>query len=270
MAGSVFFEMLRRKWKHILYWGGGLALYAILTFALNPDAESLEKMVGALESMGSTMLSIMGITDVKSFSTLEGFIGLKYFSFLLVITGVYGVGAGLEVTANDEDKGIMDIVLSLPLPRWRIIVEKMLAFSLIVVGISLMTFCGLMIGREVASSPVDIAPVSLLEGALNFIPGTIVIMAVTVIIGTIVRRKTVALALSSIFVAVSYVLNTVADVARTDASDAFAQLSVFRHYAGATILSDGLSYDTITMLLLVAVGFVAGAVIFFRRRDVAV
>jgi hypothetical protein len=95
-------------------------------------------------------------------------------------------------------------------------------------------------------------------------------MAVTVIIGTIVRRKTVALALSSIFVAVSYVLNTVADVARTDASDAFAQLSVFRHYAGATILSDGLSYDTITMLLLVAVGFVAGAVIFFRRRDVAV
>jgi ABC-2 type transport system permease protein len=270
MDGVILIETLRRKWKHIIYWGGGLALYAIFTFMLIPDMEALQKYVEILESMGSGMLSVIGLSDASAMATPAGYVGVEFFSFLLLITSVYGVIAGLDVTANDEDKGVMDMMLSLPMERWRVVIEKMLAYSLIILGIGLVTFVGTVIGREVSNQPLDMSLSSLLQSSLNFVPGTIVVMSATVLISTLVRRRSLAMALSGVFVVASFLLNVVAEAAGSKAADAVAQISIFQHYGGATVLRDGIAYGSAFALLLVAVILAVGAAAKFIRRDVAV
>ena len=40
MTGSVFAETLRRNWKAILWWGGGLALLAMTQVLILQDVDS--------------------------------------------------------------------------------------------------------------------------------------------------------------------------------------------------------------------------------------
>jgi hypothetical protein len=111
---------------------------------------------------------------------------------------------------------------------------------------------------------------SLLQSSLNFVPGTIVVMSATVLISTLVRRRSLAMALSGVFVVASFLLNVVAEAAGSKAADAVAQISIFQHYGGATVLRDGIAYGSAFALLLVAVILAVGAAAKFIRRDVAV
>ena len=44
---------------------------------------------------------------------------------------------GMRVTANEEDSGILDVVLSLPVRRWQVMVEKIAAYLVTIVMIAL-------------------------------------------------------------------------------------------------------------------------------------
>jgi len=269
MTGTIFYETLRRSWRQVIYWGLGLGLYAIYPFLLMPDQAGLEEYVDLLEGMNAGMLKAFGISDAALISTPEGFVGYSYFGFLLLILGVFAVIAGLNVSANEEDAGILDMFMSLPVPRWQIIVEKLLAYSVMVVAISMIGFVGLLIGDALSPQPVDIATSRYLEGSFNLIPGTLLIMTFTAFVATVVKRKSVATAIAGVFVVLSYLVDAVGRAAGGEVADAVRELSVFAHYDGTTILQSGLVVSSVVALLLIALALAGGTVAFFERRDIA-
>jgi len=270
MYGSVFFETLRRHWKQILYWGGGLGLYALLGFALMPSTpEGLAEYENLTEALDPSLLRAFGI-DPGMLASPEGFIGYSFFGYTLLIMSVFAVLAGLNITANDEDAGIMDVFLSLPIPRWQIVAEKLMAYIVIVFGIMALVFAGLLIGDQIAMQDVNISTGAYLEGVFNVIPGTLLVIAFTAFVATVVKRRGLALAIAGGFVVVSYVLDAMGRAAGGDVADFIREFSIFAHYDGTTILTQGVVIGSVVLLLVIALALGAGAVTFFQRRDVAV
>ncbi|MEQ8672964.1 MAG: ABC transporter permease subunit [Aggregatilineales bacterium] len=270
MTGMIFLETLRRHWKQILWWGGGLGIYAIYPFVVIPDQSGLEGYADLLDSFDPAMMRAVGITDATSFTTPEGFIGYAFFGFALLVMSVYAVMAGLNITANEEDRGIMDMFLSLPIPRWQVIIEKVLAYSVIIIAICGFAFGGLLIGRQLGSETFDLAVDKLLIGTINIIPGTIFVLGFTTFVGVLVRRRTTAMAISGVFVVGSYLLDTIGRAANSETSDAVRQLSIFAHYNGTTVLTDGIALGGALAILSLAVILCGASTQLFERRDIAV
>ena len=271
MAGAVFLETLRRSWKQILYWGLGLSIYAAYPFLMLPDdvadMQSFEDMVGAFDE---GMLRAFGISDATMLSTPEGLIGYSFFGFLLLIMSIYAAIAGLNVTANEEDSGIMNVMLSLPINRWQIVVEKLLAYTVMLFGICGFMWLGLMAGHQFASIELSLSGADYAEGILNVIPGTLLVMCFTAFVATVLKQRTFAIALAGVFVAVSYVIDMIGRAANSEVADAVREISIFSHYNGSEILIAGISAVSFLVIGVIALMLAGGAVVAFERREIIV
>lgn len=271
MSGSIFMDTLRHNWRAILFWGGGMAFLGWLQIIILPDVDSLKQMADLMETLPPVFLQMFGgSTDAAFISTPEGYLNLRYFSLLPLFFAIYAVMSGLGITANEEDQGILDMVLSLPVPRWRIVVERFLAYSLILCGILAVSVIGLWVGTVM--TPVFAIPVTkLLAATFNALPLLLSIMAFTVLMGTLLRRRGQAAMVAAAFVVGAYFLDTFGQSATDNVLNQIGKLSIFNYYDSASIFQTGEPvWSSLVLLLLVAAALWAGAVWFFNRRDIGV
>lgn len=274
MSGTIFMETLRRNWRTAVYWGLGIASYAVLIILLIPNVDVLKQYADLVSKMPAGMLKMFGASDASSIATPEGFLGFGFFTYTILMLAVYAVTAGLGVTANEEDQGILDVVLSLPVPRWRIIVERLAAYTIFVGVITLLIFIGLWLGVQITASnpdaPFKINVSILLEGALNLFPGTLLMLVFTAFIAAIIRRKSWVTGIVSLVIIASYLLNFVGSAAKDTVAETLSRLSFFKYIDSASVMTNGLVWGNIILLLALTGVLWAGSVWFFQRRDVGV
>lgn len=269
MNGAVFTNTLKRNWRSMLYWGIGIGLIAYLQVALLPNTDSLQQMAELMETLPPVLLQAFGGGDVAAIATPEGYLSFRYFGFVLIVFAVYALIAGLNVTAAEEDKGILDVVLSQPLPRWRLVIEKFLAYALLILGMVIVSFLGLWLG--VASTPAfAIDTMKLLQGSFNILPGALVMLAATTLIATLTRRRSTAGTIATIFLVASYFLDFLGRTVSETFVNSLSTLSFFTYYDGGNVMQNGLNWGNVVLLLGATALLTAGAVWAFQRRDIGV
>lgn len=268
MTGAVFMETLRRGWKGMLGWSIGIALLAFLVVVIVPDVQMLQQMADLMNTLPPVLIQALGGGDVEFMATPEGYLALQYFSFILLVFAIYAVIGGLNVTANDEDRGIMDIVLSLPIPRWRLILEKFLAYALLLIGVVLLPFLGLWLGIAITPAQSGIDMGRIIAATVNAIPAALLVMAFTLFVAALVRRRGLAIAIASVFVVSAYFLDTLGRAAPNSIAETLSYLSFFRYYDVTNVIQHGLNGANIALLLAVTALLLVGGTWFFQRRDV--
>ncbi len=268
MPGVLFGETLRRGWRQMLYWGLGLGLFGFYILLVIPDVEALQEYAALLETLPPVLLQVFGAQDAAALATPEGFIGLGYFSYAVLLLAVYAIMAGLNITANEEEAGILDVLLSLPIPRWRVIVERFAAGTLIAAGVIASGFAGLWIGLQFSALQIDSG--RMLAGSINLLPVTLLIMAVTTCAATLTRRRALALAVTVIFLVASYFIDFLASAISHAITAALSRLSFFTYYDSQHVMVNGLNPLSMLILLAAALMLIAAALWFFRRRDIGV
>jgi ABC-2 type transport system permease protein len=268
MFGITFVEQLKRSWRQILYWGGGLSLLVIFVMSILQDTAIIDQYAAILEKLPPQMLSSLGLDDIQSISTPEGFIAFAGLTYGTIVMAIFSVVAGLDVTANDEDEGILNMLLALPIPRWQIIVERALAYAVIIAAIALMEFAAMFIGTLIIPVEVNMQPLFL--GCMNLIPGALSLMAATIFFASIISNKAIATGVSAAFVLGSYILYVIGGAVREDTFGYYlGQLSVWTYFDSQTVVRDGLNLVNIGGLFALAIGLIVIATLAFERRDIA-
>jgi ABC-2 type transport system permease protein len=272
MTGSIFMETLRRNWRLALYWGLGIGSYALLIILIIPDVDMLKQYADLLQNMPLAMLKMFGAGDSSAIATPEGFLSFVFFTYAMMMLAVYAVLAGLNITASEEDQGILDVVLSLPVPRSRVVVERLAVYVLFVILIVLLTFVGLWIGIQInASNPngaFHIDAGKVLEGSLNLIPVTVLMVALTAFATALIRRKGLATGVAALVIIGCYLVDYVGAAATGTLVDQIRALSFFHYFDSSGVMQNGLSWGNIFLLLGLTAVLWIGSVWFFQRRDV--
>jgi ABC-type transport system involved in multi-copper enzyme maturation permease subunit len=269
MRGTVFAETLRRSWRAMVIWGVALGLITLLQVVVVPDVDALQAMGDMLASLPPFVMSMLGSDDIAFFSTAEGYLSSQYFGVMLLIFAIYAVSVGINVTANDEERGIMDVQMSLPVGRGQLVVEKTLAYSLLMIGVIGLSFVGLVVG--VMSTPMLAEQVDMgkmIVGTFNMIPGSLLMLAFTVFVGTALRRRGVAIALAAAFIYGSYFVDTLGRAAADSFVNALRAFSFYSYYDGSGVIQNGLVLGNVALLTVVAAGLVVLSVVMYRRRDI--
>ena len=268
MTGSVFLETLRQTWRQMLYWGLGLASLGLLVVLMVPLFD-MQDMKELLESFPPFILALIGIgSDLEIFATNEGFVAVGFFGKSALIFAVYPVVMGMRVTADDEDSGIMDVLLSLPVPRMQMVIEKFAAYALSIVGVVAMIYLGMTFG--VAISGVELDMSRLTEVILYLIPVMIFVMAVTMCIAAFVRRRQVALGIVTAFVIASFMLQTIGALAEDTIAEPIGRISFFTYYNAANIMTDGFIWAHIIGLAGLSLVLLAFSLYRYERRDIGI
>ena len=271
MTGKVFVEQLKQSWLQILTWGVGLGFLTFFMSVIVEDPEVINQYSAVISAMPPAILSAFGISDVALLTTPEGFLVFAGFTYGAIILSVFGVLAGLSITANDEDSGMMNIVLTLPTPRWQVIVERFLAMVVVLLGIDLLMFSGMLLGNIVFNLEMDM--MALFLGAINMMPMILAIMAITTLVGTVFSNKLIITAVAGSFVLISYVINIIADaVNKTDVPVAgwVEKLSVYNYLGSEGVVLDGqLNAGNVSILLVATILAVVISVYAFENRDIS-
>lgn len=266
-TGEVFAETLRRSWKTMVYWGIGVGLLVFVNVIAVPDVSTLQQMSALLESMPPILLQAFGASDMEFMATPEGYMALQFFGLALMIFGAYAITAGLNVTANDEDRGVMDLVMAAPLPRWRLVLEKLIAFALISIGMLIITFLWMWLALAMTPAlAVDMG--KMINGMINLLPGMYVVLAFTAFAGALIRRRSVALAVSAAFLVGSYFLDTIGRAAPGSIFETISSISFMRYYNAQDVIMNGLNFGNMILLKVVAVALAAAAMFLYERRDI--
>ena len=205
MTGIIIGNTLRTSWKQILYWGLGLGALGLYIDFIASSPDIISGYAELFKTMPPALLQAFGASDVALFTTSEGWIVSIFVSEAAIFLSIFAVMAGLNITANDEQSGVMDVILSLPISRAAYMLERWIGFALIGLAIIVLTAAitvGGMIGMNI-EAPSDVIFASI----LNLYPSILLVMTVTSLLATVVRRRALAIGLSAAFVIVSYIFN---------------------------------------------------------------
>ncbi len=265
--GIIFKRTLWDSRMGIIGWGVGVGLITLLIVVLFPTITQIKGFAEMLES--PIYKAFLGeAADAAAFLTPEGFLAVYVVAFTPLYLAIYLVMLGLNVTAGEEERGTIDLLMSTPIPRWQVIVEKFLAIVVITLLILAINFAlglaGLLITPDMTVSPIRLA-----EGSLAMLPVSVLMAALAMLLATVTRSRGLAGGLTGAVIIASYMITTLSEVA-TEALGPVKPLSFFTYHHSVQIMREGILWGDFLLLSTITVVMVGLALFFFQRRDLAV
>jgi beta-exotoxin I transport system permease protein len=249
--------------RAVLGWGIGLAAVATMYAAFYPSiTQSAGEMETFLKNMPDAFKELVG----GDYTSPAGYLRAELFSLLgPILFLVYAVGAGGKALAGEEEARSLDLLLSTPLSRARVVRDKALAMLISMFGLSAFLFVMVVgVGRPfdliVPVQDAAAACVMLLLVGLAF--GSIALA-----VGCATGRKSTAFAVTGVVAVATYVLNVLAP--SVSSLEWSRPLSPFRWYLAPDPLTTGLHAANVTVLIAITTVSTAFAFWSFRRRDLA-
>jgi ABC-2 type transport system permease protein len=139
---SIFLKTLRDYRVAILGWGIGMGLVVVSPMA---SVAALVTTPQAREQLVSLAATFAWNADTVAVDTIGGYATFKIGIFIFLIA-VWPLLAASRMLRGEEDRGSLDVLLSLPRPRLRVALEKLAAMwtALLAMGvlIGLLAFAG--------------------------------------------------------------------------------------------------------------------------------
>lgn len=268
MHGAIFWDTLRHSWRQTLYWGLFAALFACLIVLMVPVMDSM-KIIDVVKNMPPVLLRMAGMgNDVDFLATPEGFIALGFFSKFALFFTIYPAVLGLRVTNTEETSGTLDILLSLPVQRQRVIVEKTLAYSLMLVMMTMLVLIGVFMGTLLVTIELDAMRLAAL--VVNLLPVTIFVMALSLCVGAISGKRQFAPTVVAVIIVGSFMLQSFSGMVEGTWVELPVRFSFFTYYDAAGVVQHGLNALHVAGFLGLSALLVMAALWIFERRDVGV
>ncbi len=114
-------QELKFRRNAIIGWGLGLCFFPLMYIGIYPSVA--DQMAGFADL---EIYQAMGM----SLGTFGDWIGSIMIVFFPLVAGIFAIGNGTGTLAGEEEDGRLEMLVTLPLPRWQIVTAKALALSI--------------------------------------------------------------------------------------------------------------------------------------------
>jgi ABC-2 type transport system permease protein len=266
MLRNVALKTLYDQRRAHVAWSVSLVLLVAMYVAIWPSLRDQPSMQDFLNQMPAAMRSLFAASGAD-LSTPAGYVQVELLSLmgpLLLI--IYSTNAGANAVAGEEDRHTLDLLLSNPVSRTEIVLQKFGAMAAGTASLGAITAIALLGEGRLADMPLPaggVAAAMLHMTLLALVFGTLALA-----LGAATGRAALSRAVPAVIAVVSYVVNGLAPVVSW--LEPVRQFSPFYQYAGHDPLRHGVSWPAVLVAVTTIVVLTGGAVAGFRRRDVAV
>lgn len=258
-----FKHTLVRLRGQIIGWGVGLALYGLAMGFLYDTINQMEGIEEMLASYPKELMAFLG--DIGAINTPAGYFGTYYTLYITLIVGFFAVTAAAALLAGDEEKGLLDLVLSYPVSRTALFWGRWLGYM---AALALTLFIGYL-GWAV-TLPYSSFGASALDLLLAFIPLWALLLvfgALALLLSLLLPSARLGAMVAGALLVGNFLLIGLSQL-NTDLQPVM-DLTPYRFYQGGDALVD-LNWSWVLALLAAALVLAVLAWPLFSRRDIRV
>jgi ABC-2 type transport system permease protein len=265
MAFELFLRFVGRNARLCALVGLGSGLLAFFLASIFPEMGQ-QDATSVSSSWPELMKSLFG-DPLLAFTSVYAWLNLQIFHITFwLIHGGLGALLAARIVATEAEEKSLDILLSVPISRTRILTSRLFGLTLLSLLTALPVLAGCALGIWTRGLPVHVEPLILatLAGVLL----ALVMASLTLCVSVWVLRQTqsifVALALVGLLFLLEEMLAELVPVLR-----GFSAVNPFHYYGAAEILvHDSEAGWGPVALLAMFLGLAAISVVGFARRDI--
>jgi beta-exotoxin I transport system permease protein len=221
-----------------------------------------EDFVNIFASFPDAMVAMIGGIDM---STAAGFITGEVFSLVGPIAIIVLLASmGSRALAGEEEAHTMGLLMSNPLPRSRVVMEKTLAMTGHAVLFGLVTAFATWVGVLISGLD-EVSIEGIVAVSIQLVLFGLVFGAVSLAVGAAFGRRRLANTVTTGVALLSWFMFSFLTL--SDRTDFLASFSPFEWYLGGDPLLDGMDWSGAGLLLLTFLVLVAVSMPLFNRRD---
>lgn len=120
----IFAQGLRDRRMSLVWWSLGVAVYIAIIAAMWPSIRGAQGLSDIMSQLPKSILDLMGASDYD-ISTGAGYVSGELFGFMIpIFILILTIGAGAAAIGGAEERGTLDLVLSHPISRRRVLMQS--------------------------------------------------------------------------------------------------------------------------------------------------
>ena len=254
---------LRRMRGAIIGWGIGLFAYGFMMAKFFTSLEMMEGFLDNLENYPAEMLAFFpNIFDIMS---PKGYMDTYFFSYMTLIIGFFAITACANLLVGDEEKGILDLLVSYPVSRSGFFWGRLIGFLIATVMILLASWLGWLISA--GSSGLNLSAIELLQ---PFIPLYVVLVlfgGMALLLSMLLPAARMATGLAGGLLLVNFLFIGLANL-NPDLAAIYELTPLYFYQGGAAI--EGIDWGNLLGLMGITLIFTLMAWLLFQRREIRV
>ncbi|MEW6033917.1 MAG: ABC transporter permease subunit [Chloroflexota bacterium] len=268
MNPHLYLSNLKSSRVGIITWSILIALYGLLVMYLYPAMKNATGIAEYIQNLPEPLKEAIGITQLltpEGIYPLKSFVAVEFLAWAPVFVAIYAIFAAGNIAAKEVEMGTMDLLLSLPVSRTRLLASKFAVFITGLLAIQAASMAGLAIGMYLIEDRMSLASL-----ALALVQASLLVLAVgsySLLFSCIFLNPRKTLTVSGTLTVVLYILNFMAP--SLGSYQWVRRLSLFHYYrTEAVINSASLDWGGVAVFLVVIAVCLASAMLIFRRRDI--
>ncbi len=263
MLSNVFLKSLRDERWPMVWWSAGLGLFAAMMIAFFPSIRGNDDFNVMLESYPENMKTLFGLSELTDITSAVGFFNAEIFGFMApLLFVIHGVVLGSGAIAGEEGRGSLEILLSEPIARGKLVVQKAAAMIANAISLGLVLWIVLVIGTLIID--IDLRVLHLAAITFSTVLLGVTFGALAFAAGCFTGSRGTSVAIVAAVAVGTYLLNAASGI--VSYMEAAKWLSPFFYYNAANPLANGLNpAHAAALLATIAILLVAGYFGFARR-----
>jgi ABC-2 type transport system permease protein len=267
MLRNVALKTLRDLRRSFVWWSLGLAGMVAMLVAVYPTVRDNPALNRLLDEYPEALKAFVGFGGEFDYASAAGYLGSELFSFMVpLLLLVAAIGAGARGVAGEEEAGTLELLLSCPVTRRRLALEKLAALVLEVCGLGAVLLVSLWVGARAVSMDVSVAHLAAATASAVLL--ALAYGALALLVGAATGRRGLAVALVAALAVAAYLVAALAPL--VGGLDPVKVASPFYHYSASDPLRQGLAAGHALLLLAIAAAAGLLAPFALERRDVSV
>jgi len=255
---------LRERWRSLLVWSLGLVGITAIELAVYPSIQATSQGWQAMLDQWPDALKEAFRLD--AYASGPGFLNTELFSMMFPIVLIaVALGAAASATAGEEERGTADLLLSLPVSRGAVLLGKVLAMLVSVLGVTLAGVLTILVGAPLVDLSVDASGV--LAAGITVARLAVVFGCIGLLLGALTGRRAAALGGGIGLAIAAFLLQVLAPMA--DWLEPWKDLSPFTWALDSQPLINGIDVGDTALLLGTSAVLLLVTAVVLHRRDIS-
>lgn len=244
-----------------LVWGIGIGLYCAWVLSIYPSFSQSTSLANSLNNLPPAARALVG--QFSDLTAPAGFFNLVVLTYLPLLVAIYALIQATGTLAGEEEQGIFSVLLSAPVSRARLVLDKIGGLVIGLVVVSLFAVGCVLLGIALTGISLDYGKAAL--AVLTALPPALVISAVSFLAGALLGSRAAAVGVGTLLTVGAYFLNTLGST--VDWLKPLRGLSIFYQAAQSRPFDNEWGLGNLALLVGVAALAYALSLIVFQRRD---
>lgn len=264
MRPEIVVRSLFERGRLLVWWAAAAILYPVLIGLWWPSVRDSEGLHESVSNYPEVVQAVFGGEDLFSVATAPGFLHVQLFALVVpVALAVFAIGFARHTLPAEEESGLLDLLVTYPTSRRRLLVEKSGAIVASLLALGLLTWLTLLAMDALVD--LDITTTALAGAVVGVVLLSVFHASVALAVGAATGDRGLSVAAGAGAVVVGLGLLALSQLA--EGASWVRYLSPYYYGTANEPLTGSWPIGGhITLLVLIAVALV-GADYAFERRD---